>query len=165
MAYQGQAYIFTPGFYGSSGSSASNGSSYLRLTAIAGYSTTLTSTVSPLFSVQSIDLANYSYSPSFPTTATATLTGTFADGTTISKAFSFNNNNVLTVNDFTTETLTGFTNLKSFKIAATGYYLDVDNIVVTQGATPAADVPEPASLAIMGFGLAGVAVIRRRNNK
>jgi hypothetical protein len=160
MKATGQAYVDDSAYYapnGSNGSYASNGTDYLRLA--SNSSATLTSTVQKLFSVQSIDLANWYFSSAV---VTATLTGTFANGQTISTTYSFNNNNSASVNDFTTEQLSGFTNLTSFKIGVTGYVLDVDNIVVTQGPTAVGNVPEPASLAILGLGLAGIAAVRRR---
>jgi hypothetical protein len=157
------AFVFDSGYYAANSKAASNGTDYLRI--IPGSSVTLTGTTNPLFSVNSIDLANYYYyNGGTASDSTATLTGTFANGTTISATYLLNNNNPLTTNDFTTELLSGFTNLTSFKIAATGYYLDIDNIVVTQGTAATADVPEPASLAILGLGLAGIAAVRRRKS-
>lgn len=140
-----------------------NGTDYLAL--VGGASVTLASTANPFFSVKSIDLANYYYYDGRSEfNATATLTGTFADGTTISASYEFSNNNVLTTNDYVTELLGDFTNLTSFKIAASGYYLAIDNIVVTQVAAATTNVPEPASLAILGLGLVGIAAGRRRKS-
>lgn len=157
------AYVFNSGYYASYPSFASNGTDYLRLTQTS--SVTLTSTVNPLFSVNSIDLANYYYYNGYAANnSTATLIGTFANGTTISTTYVLSNNNPLTTNDFTTELLSGFTNLTSFTIAASGYYLDIDNIVINQAAAAITDVPEPASLAILGLGLVGIAAVRRRKS-
>jgi hypothetical protein len=136
---------------------AFNGTDYLRLRA----TTTLTSAASPLFSVKSIDLANGIYDAVNTNFVGVILTGTYADSKSITTIYQMNNNNnTVTTNDFTTELLTGFTNLKSFRIQSTGY-LGVDNIVIDPAAT---DVPEPASLAILALGLVGIAVIRRRKS-
>lgn len=158
----GISYVFDSPYYLYNQYIASNGTDYLRVG--SGLSATLTSTTSALFSINSIDLANY-LSGLAADNATATLTGVFANGTKITESFTLTNNNILTTNDFTTELLIGFTNLTSFTIAASGYFLDVDNIVINQ--TPAAatsDVPEPASLTILGLGLLGIGAARRRKS-
>lgn len=96
------AAVYDSGFFAYSSSSyAANGTDFLRVT-FASY-VTLTSTSQSLFSVNSIDLANYLYSSgSTISDSTATLTGTFANGTTISKTYLLNNNNAVSTNDFTT---------------------------------------------------------------
>lgn len=153
-----EAFVVSSGAFSGLDEAASNGTDYLAVRSES--SVTLTSTAQSLFSVNSIDLANFSYDAD-PTIAT--LTGTFANGTTISKIFILRNNNYVSTNDFTTELLNGFVDLTSFNIAASGFYfLDVDNIVIHQ--TAATDVPEPASLAILGFGLVGIAAARRRKS-
>jgi hypothetical protein len=140
---------------------AANGTDYLRLK--SGTSVTLTSRTNTPFSVSSVDLANYAFTnASSVYDEKAILTGTYADGSRIVTTFLQNHDNSLTVNDFATETLSGFTNLTSFTIASAGwFYLDVDNIVVSAAAT---DVPEPASFAIMGLGLAAIGAVRRRRS-
>jgi hypothetical protein len=140
---------------------SANGTAFFAMA--SGATAQLSNTAGSLFSVNKIDLANLIYigDPSRPADdiATATLVGTFGNGSTITQSYTFQNNNILTADDFSTIALTGFVDLASFAISASGT-LSVDNIVINE--VNEAAVPEPASLAILSLGLAGIAAARRR---
>jgi len=150
----GESWV-SAGFHNANPAYPSNGTGFLMIK--PGADITVTKADNSLFSVSSLDLASwYSY-----TKSTATLTGTRWDGTIEVASYSIvQPNYTFYSDDYATETLSGFTGLKSFKISASDDYLDVDNIVL--GAAPAAKVPEPAALGIVGLGLAGLAFARRR---
>lgn len=126
-----------------------NGTDFAILTGLV----TMTNTARTPFSVSSIDLGNFNYLYS----STATLTGTRADGTTVSQSFTSAINNFTSTTDFTTRTLTNFTNLTSFNIEQTAgaYYAAMDNINVSA-------VPEPSTWAMLGLGMLFVAGSLRR---
>ncbi len=147
----GSAYLADSNAAGSTVSSlySYNGTDYMILSG----SVTMTNVARTPFSVSSIDLGNFSYASS----STAKLTGTRADGTTVSESFTSAIANNRSASDFTTRTLTNFTNLTSFNIQQTSgaYYAAVDNINVSA-------VPEPSTWAMLGLGLAFVAGSLRR---
>jgi hypothetical protein len=154
------ALVIDAGLYGSGTTYASNATDYLMMATSS--SITLTSTSNLLFNVNSIDLAKF-YGAGSNMASIANITGTFANGTKISKSHQSNTINLLTTNDFTTVMLSDFTNLKSLTIFTDNYQIGIDNIVVTQSAA-VTDMPEPASLAILGLGLFGIGVARRRKS-
>lgn len=149
-------FINNPGFFGPHHQIAYNGTSFIRLTWDVVLE--LTSTTNTPFSVNSIDLVNYLYYGERDR-SNVTLTGTYADGRKIVAKYTYNDDLTTAANDFHTETLAGFTNLVSFSVETSNYYLALDNIVINQSA---ADVPEPASLAMLGLGFAGIVATRRR---
>ena len=147
----GSAYLTDANVGGATASStlSYNGTDFLILSG----SVTMTNAAHTPFSVSSIDLGNFYYA--YP--STAMLTGTRADGTTVNQSFTSAIDNMSSKSDFTTRTLTNFTNLTSFNIQQTSgiYYAAVDNINVSA-------VPEPSTWAMLGLGLAFVAGSLRR---
>jgi len=144
---------------------AINGSVYLGSWSNS-YNTTgvnLRSVDNATFSLQSFDFDN-AYASSVLTgtlsrTSTLTVTGFRADTTQVSQTFT----NLGDITSWTTLNLgAGFTNLASVSFTSTGdarVRALYDNVVVNE---PRSDVPEPASIALIGFGLAGLAMVRRK---
>jgi hypothetical protein len=128
------------------GPGATNGTSYL----LVGFSNTIAAVDGKAFSLSQLDLGLSYYTG---TQDTVLLTGNIAGGGSVSKTLNL-------TQSFQTFQLTGFDNLNSLVVGqlSHGGYLAYDNINYTQGA----QVPEPASLALLGLGFAGIALSRRR---
>jgi hypothetical protein len=112
--------------------------------------TTLTKVGGGTFSLNGISLAEAStiYGPG----AIVTFIGNIHGGGTVSESFTVGN-----ALAFTAYTFTGFSNLDSVTWLQTAPYSQFDNIVLDANA-----VPEPASLALIGLGIAGLVASRRK---
>jgi hypothetical protein len=108
------------------------------------------------FTVNSLDLGHWSSG----TTTSITLVGTRADNSTVTQVATPTMSNNASVNDFLTVSLNNFTGLTSLSITNSDY-ITLDNLVVNAAAA-ASNVPEPASLALLGLGVAGLVAARRR---
>lgn len=124
-----------------------NGTDYL-----VGIDIQLASNTKTPFSVSGIDLAAWAGAMNI------IVSGTRSNGSVVSKTFSSNNDHTAVANDFATYTLTDFSDLTSLSIRSQASWIAVDNIALVD----ANDVPEPASLAMLGLGLAGMGAIRRQ---
>lgn len=134
------------------GPNSNNGTQYL----VDGYgtglgTTTITAVGGAAFSLNQFDIGLSYYAG---TNENVTVVGNLVGGGSVSQTISL-------TDAFQTITLTGFNNLTSVIVPSLSFgYIAFDNIVYN-----ANQVPEPASLAIFGLGLAGLASLRRRKQK
>jgi len=140
---------------GDAGQFSENGTNYMAFVGPM----TMTTLTTP-FSVRSIDMKNWANNDSLDT---VTLTGYYAAGGSRSVTLALDtrpNFDILIGNDFTNYRLSGFDNLNKLVIAGNSniHLLAIDNIEM-------ADVPEPATLAMFGLGLAALGGLRRRQQR
>ncbi|WP_296946839.1 PEP-CTERM sorting domain-containing protein [uncultured Massilia sp.] len=120
----------------------------------SGTSLTLTGT-SP-FSLTSLDAAG------FLSDGTLHFVGHYGDNQTVSKSVD------ITLDSFVTYALAGLTGLTSLDIFVTGGIgAEIDNLVfaTVDPEPPTGEVPEPATLSLLGAALLGMGVARRRGSK
>jgi hypothetical protein len=141
------------------GSGMVNGSVYLGLwsNSSASASILLKNANSALFSLQSFDFDNAYQYVSGARVSSITVVGTRADLSTVSQTFS-NLSNVVTFQTYLLSS--AFQGLASVNFTATGtsnVRALFDNVTVN-----AAAVPEPGSVALLGLGLMGLLVARKK---
>jgi hypothetical protein len=117
-----------------------------------GGTTTLTKIGGGTFSFDSIDLAPVS--TTYSTGATVSFTGQVHGGGTVNQAFTLSNGYA-----FSTFSFSGFNNLDSVSWVQASPFHQFDNLVLDQSS----NVPEPASLALIGLAAAAMGLARRKS--